>query len=112
MGVLEPSEGVTAHLRTLEGKEDEARLEKLGFLKEYRNELGKLMMFVFVQIGEVAAVHYAPFGRRLVCFLERGKWKEDCGLVHRLSDDAKEKETLVELQRNIENLTGASDMLG
>lgn len=45
-------------------------------------------------------------------FLERGKWPQESGLVRRFSDVAKEKEASLELQRNIEQLTGKSDMFG
>jgi hypothetical protein len=108
--VLEPSEGVASHLKV--NGDDPQLLEKLGFLKKYKDESGRRMMFIFTRVGQVRALHYAPFGRRIEHFLRRGKKTTTTDLVRRPSALALDRELLVQLQRKVEKLTGKSNDLG
>jgi hypothetical protein len=109
--VLEPSEGVSAHLQDF-AKDRPELIEKLGFLKDYKDELGRLMVFAFVRVGQVRALDYSPFRRRLEYFLKRGKGDNTMDLVRRPSPLALDRELLVKLQRKVEKITGKSNMLG
>jgi len=107
--VLNPSEGVAAHLKDF-GKEP-PMLAKLGFLKDFVDEAGRTMFFVFGRVGQVKALDYTPFRRRLMHFVRRGKDEGAKDLVRRPSPLALDKELLVKLQRRVQTYTGKSDML-
>jgi len=109
--VLEPSEGVLAHLQDL-SKERPELLKKLGCLEEYAGEPGRLMLCAFVRVGQVRALDYTPFRRRLMYFLKRGRGDTATDLVRRPSPLALDRELLVKLQRKVEKITGKSNMLG
>lgn len=110
-GVLEPSEGVGAHLQDFT-KERPELLEKLGFLADYKDELGRLMMCAFCRVGRVRALDYTPFRRRLMYFLNRGKYLSSTDLVRRPSPLALDRELLAKLQRKVQRYTGKSNMIG
>lgn len=109
--VLEPSEGVTAHLQDF-NKDRPELVEKLGFLKDFKDEIGRFMIFSFVRVGQVRALDYQPFRRRLEYFLKRGRGDGSTDLVRRPSPLALDRELLVKLQRKVEKITGKSNMLG
>jgi len=109
--VLEPSEGIAAHLKQYPPN-DKERLKKMGFLKDYKDDLGRVMTFVFVRVGSVRALDHAPFRRRLMYFGKRGKSGNVSELVRKPSPLALDRELLVKLQRKVEQLTGKSNMLG
>jgi len=109
--VLEPSEGVSAHLRDF-SKDRPELLDKLGFLKDFKDELHRLMIFAFVRVGQVRVLDYQPFRRRVEYFMKRGKIDRATDLVRRPSPLALDRELLVKLQRKVEKYTGKSNMLG
>lgn len=110
--VLEPSEGVSAHLHDFGKEERPELLEKLGFLKDFKDEVGRQMIFAFGRVGQVRALDYTPFRRRLEYFMKRGKGESAIDLVRRPSPLALDHELLVKLQRKVEKLTGKSNSLG
>lgn len=110
--MLEPSQGTAAHLQELSPEEKKNALRKLGFLKDYGDEVGRLMTFGFVRAGQVRALDYTPFRRRLLYFLKRGRQGPSTDLVRRPSPLALDRELLVKLQRKVQALTGKSNMLG
>merc|ERR1719327_1777321 len=70
------------------------------------------MIFSFVRVGQVRALDYQPFRRRLEYFLKRGRGDGSTDLVRRPSPLALDRELLVKLQRKVEKITGKSNMLG
>uniref|UniRef100_A0A7S4V2Z9 PH domain-containing protein n=1 Tax=Alexandrium monilatum TaxID=311494 RepID=A0A7S4V2Z9_9DINO len=110
--VLKPWEGLGNHLRDFPQQETPEQVKRLGFLNGYTNELGKLMTFAFVRVGQVRALDHTPFRRRVLHFLARGRASQTTDLVRRPSPLALNRELLVNLQRKVEKLAGKSDMLG
>lgn len=111
--VLEPWEGLLGHLKDTTAPTTPAMLQHLGFLKDQVDDLGKLMTFAYLRIGEVKAMDWAPFRRRLQFFLKRGRNGLDVvDLERRPSEEALLKELLVKLQQKVELAVGKSNMLG
>ena len=112
--VLEPWEGLLGHTKDKFSSVTPVMLQNLGFLKEQINDLGKLMTFVFARVGEVKAIDWAPFRRRMLFFTKRGLHDMDLvtDLARRPSQEALMKELLVNLQRKVELAVGKSNMLG
>lgn len=110
--VLQPWEGLAGHLKEVPMQETPEQTKRLGFLNEYKDILGKLMMTVFARVGQVRALDYAPFRRRLLHFITRGQIHHTTDFVRRPSSSAMIRELLVKLQRKVEGLTGKSDVLG
>jgi len=110
--MLEPSAGIAAHLNVLSAQDHLNLLTKLGFLREYTDEVGRLMTFGYVRSGQVRLLDYTPFRRRLMYFLKRGRSHPSLNLVKRPSPMAIDRALLVQLQRKVEKITGKSDMMG
>eukprot|EP00931_Biecheleriopsis_adriatica_P061226 TRINITY_DN36804_c0_g1_i1.p1 TRINITY_DN36804_c0_g1~~TRINITY_DN36804_c0_g1_i1.p1 ORF type:complete len:1197 (+),score=244.75 TRINITY_DN36804_c0_g1_i1:67-3657(+) len=110
--VLEPWDGIAGHLKDTTAPETPAMLSRLGFLKEYINDIGKLMIFAFTRVGEVRAVDWTPFRRRMLYFVKRGKEDISTTLVRRPSPEAIDKELMIKLQKGVQAAVGKSNMLG
>ncbi|CAJ1411126.1 unnamed protein product [Effrenium voratum] len=112
--VLEPWEGLLGHTKDQATPTTPAMLQNLGFLKDQVRDVGKSMTFAFARIGEVHALDWAPFRRRMLFFSKRGLSDMDMAtdLVRRPSPEALMKELLVRLQRKVEMAVGKSNMLG
>lgn len=110
--MLEPSQGVSAHLQDFAPRDTEEVMKKLGFLQSHIHDVGKTMLFVFVRMGQVKAMDYTPFRRRMMHFIKRGHTELLTDLVRRPSPLALDRELLVKLQRKVQMLTGKSNMLG
>lgn len=112
--VLEPWEGLLGHTKDQFSPATPVMLQSLGFLKDQVHDMGRLMIFVFARIGQVTAIDWAPFRRRMIFFMKRGLNDMDLvtDLVRRPSQDALMKELLERLQRKVELAVGKSNMLG
>eukprot|EP00811_Abedinium_folium_P032576 NODE_560_length_2929_cov_19.995717.p1 GENE.NODE_560_length_2929_cov_19.995717~~NODE_560_length_2929_cov_19.995717.p1 ORF type:complete len:935 (-),score=198.31 NODE_560_length_2929_cov_19.995717:125-2638(-) len=121
--VLEPIEGVAAHIRPVPEDEEISRQERLHSLRKvYKyadqaeckddrdNLLDRLLLCAFVQVGQVNAQHYAPFWRRLAHFADRGKAKDS--VLKHSSREAANRDMLVDLHRAVEHATGKSNAMG
>eukprot|EP00746_Dinoflagellata_sp_MGD_P011964 gnl/MRDRNA2_/MRDRNA2_125305_c0_seq1.p1 gnl/MRDRNA2_/MRDRNA2_125305_c0~~gnl/MRDRNA2_/MRDRNA2_125305_c0_seq1.p1 ORF type:complete len:1133 (+),score=269.09 gnl/MRDRNA2_/MRDRNA2_125305_c0_seq1:131-3529(+) len=109
--MLKPVEGAASHFGDIVKGNGPQQLEKMGFLKEFRANSDRVMIFAFGRLGQVRALHYAPFGRRLELFLKKGKSTETVDLLRRPSQLAAERELLTKLQRKVEKLTGKAHLL-
>jgi len=116
--VLEPWAGLSGHAKEFPPgvDHDGEAMKRLGFpgfpKDKDDNVKGKLMTFGFVRVGQVQALDYTPFRRRIMHFLKRGKDTYPTDLVRRPEPIALDRELLVKLQRKVQLLTGKSDMLG
>eukprot|EP00913_Durusdinium_trenchii_P012268 g11520.t1 len=112
--VLEPWDGLLGHTKDQFSPVTPVMLQNLGFLKEHVNDLGKLMTFAFARVGEVNAMDWAPFRRRMLFFSKSGLRDMDLvtDLARRPSQEALMKELLARLQRKVELAVGKSNMLG
>merc|ERR1719399_1053158 len=109
--MLKPIEGAAAHFGDIVKGNGPQQLEKMGFLQEFRSNSDRIMVFAFGRLGQVRALHYAPFGRRLEHFLKRGKATDTIDLSRRPSQLAADRELLTKLQRKVEKLTGKANLL-
>jgi hypothetical protein len=119
VSVLEPWGGAASHLREVSGDEEEELLEKLGFLRECvakdgkcSIQEGKVLTCLFGRCGQVRALDYTPFRRRMMKFLVRGMGVNSTDLVRRPSPLALDRELLVKLQRRVQLLVGKSMSMG
>ncbi|CAK0795845.1 unnamed protein product [Prorocentrum cordatum] len=122
VSVLEPWGGAASHLREVSGAEEEETLERLGFLRDtcvkegpesrICVKEGKVLTCVFGRCGQVRALDYTPFRRRMMKFLTRGMGAGTTDLVRRPSPLALDRELLVKLQRRVQLLVGKSMSMG
>mmetsp|Transcript_18077 Transcript_18077/g.58466 ORF Transcript_18077/g.58466 Transcript_18077/m.58466 type:complete len:1127 (+) Transcript_18077:66-3446(+) len=110
--VLEPWRGLASHLKAWPKEETPEQLRRLGFLRDFKDEPGKLMTFAFVRVGLVRALDYAPFRRQLMLFLEKGQSTMASDLIRRPSPVAMDKTLMNKLQKKVELMVGKSDTLG
>jgi len=115
VSVLEPWGGAASHLRQVSADEEDETMERLGFLREHvlsDKMEGKSMTCVFGRCGQVRALDYTPFRRRMMKFLVRGMGSNTTDLVRRPSPLALDRELLVKLQRRVQLLVGKSMSMG
>jgi len=110
--ILEPWEGLAGHTRDAFSPETPVMLSQLGFLKDHIKDTGKLMICAFTRVGEVRAMDWVPFRRRMMYFKNLGKTDIGHNLIRRPTQEAIDREILVKLQRRVETLVGKSHMNG
>lgn len=111
--VLDPAVGLRSHLRPARKQETPAQLQRMGFLKEYKDEPGRLLTFAYVRAGAVRAVDVAAYRRRLLGVMKRGSNSggKVPDLVRNPSLAALDRELMHRMQKKVEMMVGKSNML-